>query len=113
MELGINTVPARLDTYQPHTLVLDEVIECSNGITATTDTCDDGIGQLALLFRELRLDFAPDDALEITDNGREGVRANSGSNEVVRVIESRHPLAHRLVDGVLERLRARRHGNDL
>lgn len=113
VQLGVDTVTARLDTNEPDALVPDEIVERSNSITSTSDTRHHGVGQLALLFRQLRLDLSSNDSLEIADNGRERVRANCRSDQVMRVVEPRHPLAHRLIDGVLERLRARRHGNDL
>ena len=53
-----------------------------------------------------------DDALELADHPRERVGTHHRAEAVVRVGDARHPLAHRLVDRVLEGARARGHGHD-
>lgn len=113
VRVGINTVSTSLDTDQSHAWVLDEIVERSDSVTSTSNTGDNRIGQFAGPFGELRLDLAADDSLEVSDNGGEGVRANGGSDEVVRGVETSDPFSHSLVDSVLQRLRSRSNWDDL
>jgi hypothetical protein len=50
--------------------------------------------------------LAADDALEVADDHREGVRADDGAEDVVGVLAGGHPVAHGFVGGILERARA-------
>jgi hypothetical protein len=50
--------------------------------------------------------FAADDALEIADHHRIRVRAGAGTDDVEGRLDVRHPVAHRLVERILQRLRA-------
>ena len=50
----------------------------------------------------------PDDPLEVAHHGRERVRAHHRADAVVAGVDRGHPVAERLVDGVLERPAARR-----
>ena len=106
MRVGINTVTSRLDTNQSDTWVLDKVVECSNGITATSDTGDDGVGKFASPLSELRLDFTTNDSLEISNNGGEGVGTDGRSDQVVSSVKTSNPFSHGLVDGVFKCLRS-------
>jgi hypothetical protein len=107
------TMTTGLDTDEPDILVLDKVVERSDGIASTSDTRNDGIWQSTNSLCKLRLDFPSDDSLEVADNGGEGVRSDSRSNEEVRRVERGNPLAHGLVDGVLQCSRSRSDGHDL
>lgn len=98
------TMSSRLNTNQSDSLIPNEVIECPDGITATSNTCHDSIRQLAPLLRQLRLDLPPDDALEVSHDSWEGVRANGRPDQVMCIFQSCHPLPHRLVDCILEGL---------
>ena len=51
----------------------------------------------------LRTGLLADDRLEVANDGGEGVRADCGANDVVRIKHVGDPVAHRFVDGVLER----------
>jgi hypothetical protein len=107
------TISTGLDTDQPNILLLDKVVERSDGVTSTSDTGDDGVRKLADLLGHLLLDLPSDDSLEITDDGGERVRTDGGSDTVVGRLQVGHPFTHGLVDGVLERLRAGSDGDDL
>ena len=77
---------------------------------------DAGHGEIrepALDREQLRCRLVADPALEVADDRRVRVRAHRRPEDVVRRLDVRDPVAHRLVDGVLERGRPRRHGPDL
>ena len=57
----------------------------------------------------LRLRLVAHDALELPHHPRVRVRAHHRAEAVVRRLDRRHPVAHRLVDRVLERAAPRRH----
>lgn len=107
------TIAPCFDSDQPDAFLLDEIIKSSDGITSATNTGHDGIRQLPDLRDELLLDFSPDDALEITHNGREWMRPDGRANEIMSRSEVRNPIAHGLIDRVLECFRTRRYRNDL
>lgn len=107
------TITTSFDTDQPDVLLLDKVVERSDGVTSTSDTGDDSIRKLADLLGHLLLDLPSDDSLEITDDGGERVGTDGGSNTVVGRLQVGHPFTHGLIDGVLERLRAGSDGDDL
>jgi hypothetical protein len=107
------TITTSFDTDQSYTFVLDKVVESTDSVASTTDTSDDGIGQLANLFKQLLLDLSTDHPLVVTDDGGEGVRTDGGTDTVVRVGEVGNPVSHRLVDGVLQCFGTGCDGNDL
>lgn len=77
------TVTTCLNTYQPHALVRNEIIESPNGITPSPNTCDDRIRQLPLLLSKLSFDLPPDHSLKISYDGRERMGTDSRSYEVM------------------------------
>lgn len=113
MRIGVNTVSTCLDTNQSNARVLDKVVERSNGVTSTSNTGHNGVGQFTGLLSELRLDFTSDNSLEISDNGGEWVRADSRSDQVVGGIQTSDPFSHCFVDGVFECLRSGSDWHDL
>jgi hypothetical protein len=112
-ELHTQTFAARLNADQPHFLVLDKVVERSDRVTATSDACDNGIGQLALRGSKLLSDLPPDDFLKVAHDSREWMWADSGAHEIVRRRKIGHPVSHRFVDCVFERARTRADGYHL
>ena len=71
---------------------------------ATADARYNCIGKLAKAIAQLTLDLLANDRLKVAHNRREGVRADGRAHQIVRRVEMRDPLAHRLVDGILQRL---------
>ena len=63
--------------------------------------------------RDLRRRLVADPALEVAHDRRVRVRAHRRTQDVVGRLDVRHPVAHRLVDRVLERRGAGRHRADL
>ena len=77
------------------------------------DARHDGVRQRTGPLEHLRARLVADDPLEVAHHRREGVRPGHGAEHVVRVVDVGDPVAHRLVDGVLERLAAGVDGDDL
>ncbi|MPM47170.1 hypothetical protein SDC9_93878 [bioreactor metagenome] len=91
----------------------DVGVEDAHGIAATAHAGDDGVGLLGgdMLVLEhlghLREAFRADHALEVAHHHRIRVRASDGADDVEGVVHIGHPVAHGLVERVLERLAAR------
>ena len=94
-------------------LVADEGVEDADRVGAAADAGDDGVGQPAGRPLHLLPRLDPDDPLEVADHHRERVRPHHRADAVVRGRHAGHPVAERLVDGVLERPAAGRHRDDL
>ena len=73
----VRTFATSLDTNELHALFLDEIIEGTNGVAATTNTRYDDVWKLSDLLMQLFLNLLADNTLEIADNRREGVWANT------------------------------------
>ena len=71
------------------------------------------IRQPTLDRRDLGRGLVADPALEVADDRRVRVRAHRRAEHVMRGLDVRDPVAHRLVDRVLQRRRAGRHRADL
>ncbi len=107
------TITTRLNTDQPDALVLDEIVEGTDGVASTSDASHDGIRKFSNLLRELLLDLAANNSLEVADDGRERVGSDSRADAVVSGRKIGDPVTHGLVNGVLESLRSGIDGNDL
>lgn len=110
---SVNTVTTGLNTKELDAGVVGEGVEHADGIATTTNAGDDGIGELAALLQHLLLGLVTDDGLEGADNGGEGVRADSGADDVVGIGEVDDPVTESLVDGVAEGAAAGLDGDDL
>jgi len=75
-----------LDTNKSNTLIRDEIVESSNSIRTTSNTCDNSIREFTLLLRELGFDLPSNDPLEITDDSWERMGTDSGTDEVVGIV---------------------------
>ena len=78
------------------------MIEAADGIGAASHAGNDRVGQPAFFLKELFFDFFGDHRLEITDNGREGMRAHDRAETVVGIADAGSPLSHRLGNRILE-----------
>src|SRR5258708_24404715 len=101
---ALEAAPARLDAREPDRLVAEELEETADGVAAATDAGDHLIAQPALAGHDLLAQFLADDAVEIADHHRIRVRPERRAEDVVRAADIGLPVAHRLVDRVLERL---------
>ena len=97
---------AGLDADQPHVAVVEERVEDADRVAAAADARDDRVGQPAGLLEDLRARLAADHRLELAHHQRIRMRPEHGAEQVVGVADVRHPVAHRLVDGVLQRAAA-------
>ena len=109
----VRTFATSLDADEADALVGDEVVERADGVAPAADTRDDRVRQPTDLRVQLLLDLLPDDALEVAHDRGEGVRPDGGAVEVVCDGQVRDPVAHGLVHGVLQCLRARSDRDDL
>jgi hypothetical protein len=101
-----HTLTGRLDGHEPDWRLADEPIEQPDGVRPAADAGDDEVGQAALHLSDLRRGLVTDDPLEVAHDRRVGVRAHRRTEHVVRVGDVRHPVAHGVVDRVLQRRRA-------
>ncbi len=110
---GLDAVSRGLAADQADALVGDERVEQADGVGAAADAGDRGVGQAPGALQELAAGLDADDAVEVADHRREGVRSGDGAEQVVGAVDVGDPVAERLVDGVLEGAAAGLHGHDL
>jgi hypothetical protein len=84
-------------------VVVEERVEQADGVRAAADAGDQRVGQAALHFQDLLARLAADHRLEVAHHFRIGVRAGRRADQVVGRLDVGHPVAERLVHGVLER----------
>ena len=84
----VDAIPGRFDAIEGDALVVEECIEHADGIRSAADAREDGIGKPSDLIQKLSARFFADDLLEVTDHGRERVRARGGAEDVVRVLRN-------------------------
>jgi hypothetical protein len=103
---------ARLHAEQLDTAVREERMEQADRVRAPAHAGDRDIGQPARLLEHLRTCLAPDDRLQLANQPRVRMRADCGTEQVVRAIRIRYPVAQRLVDRGTQCAIAAGHGND-
>jgi hypothetical protein len=109
----VTAAPAGFDANQLDLGVAHEGVKHAGGVAAAADAGDDRVGQSAHLLQALQARFPPHHGLKVAHHHREGVRPDHAADDVVGVFHGRHPVAHRLVDGVAQRAAAAGHGDDL
>jgi hypothetical protein len=72
----------------------------------------DDIGQATVIGEHLRARFAADDGVEVAHHARIRIGTGDGADDVERIADVGHPVAHRFVERVLERLRTAGHRHD-
>ena len=98
---------AGLYTNQSNIAVFDEGVEDANRVAAAADAGHDDVWEAAGLFEHLPARFPANHRLELADHQWIGMRSQRRSQKVVRVSHVGDPVAHRLVDRILQRLAAR------
>ncbi len=106
---GLDAVTAGLDADQARLLVRDVVVKDAHGVAAATDTGDHGVGLTADHLRHLHHALLADHRIEIAHHHRIRVRTGHGADDVERALDVGDPVAHGLVERVLERLAAALH----
>src|SRR5262245_26728692 len=91
---------------EPHALIPDELMEYADCIRTAAYTGYDGRGQLAFRLQDLRPRLPSDDRVEIAHHGRIRMRPKHAAQEVMRVADVGHPVAHGFIDGIFERARS-------
>jgi hypothetical protein len=92
-----------------HARVVEEGVEQADRVGAAAHAGSDHVGQPAVFLQHLRACLAADDGVEVAHHQRIGMRPGHRADDVESVGNMAHPVAHRLVERVLERLRARGH----
>ena len=113
MLAGRDALAGRFGDRQPNGRLADEPVEQPDRVRAAADAGEGEIRQPTLDVDELGGRFVADPALEVANDRRVRVRPHRRAQDVVGRLDVRHPVAHRLVDGVLERRRAARDRPDL
>ena len=102
MPTGLDPVATGLESPQPHGGIVQERREDAHGIGASADTGGDGIGKSPCRGEDLLACLLADDRLEGAHHRREGARSGDRAQDVVGLVDGRDPVAHGLVDRVLE-----------
>ena len=97
---------AGLDADELHLGVVDEPGEESDRVRSAADAGDGLVGEPPVLFEALPARLAPDDALEVAHHLGGGRGTRHRADHVERVVAVGHPVAERLVHGVLQRCAA-------
>jgi len=106
---GVDALARRFRTDDAHARVVEEGVEQPDGVTAATHAGGDGIRQPAVFGQHLRARLAADHGVEVAHHARVRVGAGHGADDVEGVAHVGHPVAHRLVQRVLQRRRAGGH----
>ncbi len=94
---------AGLDGVEGDLVVGYEGVERPHRVRAAAGAGDDAVREPTRLFPDLRSSFVADNCLEVPDHLRERVRADDRADHVVGPLDGRRPVAHRLVDRLLQR----------
>ena len=113
MPAGRDPVAGRLGHGQADGRLADEPVKQADRVRAAPDTGQDEIRQSPLDGQDLGRRLVAQDPLEVAHDRRVGVRAHRRAEDIVGGLDVRDPVAHRLVDGVLERGRAGSNRPDL
>ena len=108
----LHAVAPGLESPQRHGRILEEGREDAHGVGSATDACRHRVGQSTCLLEQLLARFAADHGLEGAHHRGEGTGPGHGAEDVVRLVNRGHPVAHRLVDRILECATAGRDGHD-
>src|ERR1700674_1351603 len=103
---GSDALARCLHADQLDALVREIGIKDAHRVRAAADAGDDHVRLAADHFRHLLQALATDHALEIANHHRVGMRSRDRPDDVERILDVGHPVAHRFVERVLERLRA-------
>ncbi len=102
----LDPVTAGFDANQAHVAVVDERVEDAHGVTAAADARDDRGRQPADRLETLGSRLAADDRLKFANHQRVGMRSEHRAQEIVAIRDGPDPVAHGLVDGILQRSRS-------
>ena len=98
----LHTISSCFYTNQANRLVRDEVIERSDRVTSSTNTCNNSIRELPASFLQLLSNLLTNDFLEVPHDSWEGMGTNSGSDEVMSGGKVGYPITECFVNSILE-----------
>ena len=107
---GVYAATRGFTADEAHAAIAYKVIKRPYRVTAAAHAGDDCGGQPVLLFEDLGARLARNYRLEISYYCGKRVGAHNRTEAVVRIRNAVSPLAHALVDGVLQGLSARSYG---
>ena len=90
------------DADHAHRFVFQKIEAEPDRVGAAAHTGDHLVRQTAFAFEQLFLRLLPNHAVEIAHHHRIRVRAQGGSQNIMRGTDIRHPVAHGFVDRFLE-----------
>ena len=99
----IDAATAGFDADEADAWFVKEFEESTDGVGASADTGDDIVWQTSFSAQNLLFGFDGDDAVEIADHHRIRVRTIGRPQNVMRLANVGDPVAHGLVDSLLER----------
>ena len=76
--------------------------ENSGRVAAAAYAGDHVVRKLAFFFQTLLFRFVTDDGLEVANNHRKWMGTDDRTDDVMRVLDAAHPVAHRFISRVLE-----------
>src|SRR5437762_2936054 len=94
--------PTGLDPDQLDTFVLEELVKDTDGIGSAAYAGDDRGWKLPFSLQNLRPGFAANHRMKIADHGGIRMSAQHTAQQVMSVADIGDPVAHCLVDGVLQ-----------
>mmetsp|Transcript_7366 Transcript_7366/g.18026 ORF Transcript_7366/g.18026 Transcript_7366/m.18026 type:complete len:482 (+) Transcript_7366:427-1872(+) len=98
-----DTLSSSFGSVEGNSFVFFKRMEGTNSVGSSTYARNQSIGEPSIVLRhELFLDFFSNHALEVSDDGREGVGTDSRTNQIVCVANISDPVRHGFVDGILE-----------
>mmetsp|Transcript_6711 Transcript_6711/g.13843 ORF Transcript_6711/g.13843 Transcript_6711/m.13843 type:complete len:323 (-) Transcript_6711:1034-2002(-) len=98
-----DTLSSGFGSIEGNSFVVLKRMESTNSVRSSTYARNQSIRESSIILRhELFLDFSSNHALEVSDDGREGVRTDSRTNQIVCVANISDPVRHGFVDGILE-----------
>jgi hypothetical protein len=101
-----NAVAPGLYPNEAYALIPDKGIEKPEGIGAPAYARHQRIGKAPEGVEALGSGFLADYGLKISDNHGIGMGAGDGANDVMGMVNVRHPISHGLIHGVLKGFRA-------
>ena len=110
MPPGVEAQAGGFDADHSH-VVVQEGMEQADRVRAAADAGDERVRGAALRRHHLFARLAADDRLEVAHHGGVGMGPGDGANQVECRFHVGHPVAQRLVHGVLQRPRAGGHGD--
>src|SRR5690606_37152733 len=99
----LDAATAGFDADEAHGSVLEEFEKEADGIRTAADTGDHLVRKTSLARENLLLGLEADDPVKLAHHHWIGVRAQRRAEDVMRVADIGDPVAHSLVDRLLQR----------